>query len=236
MRSRCTPTAAMPCTSSTRCATRTARTAGSAGCSSGRPWPGLTPREKRIMELRYLKGKTQMEVAQEIGISQAQVSRLEKAALESVPSQSIEQSGAPAPSIRRRAGGAALLFGIFRRVAAPPRRCRSALLRASTACTCAGTAPGLTRPQPHRNVLVHGGLAAPERRAPPPARWPRAPRCTLPAARARCSGSAFMTARLPASSCAWYSICAGRGDYVRRGLTFVARRAILEADIKTGAP
>ena len=42
---------------------------------------GLTPREKRIMELRYLKGKTQMEVAQEIGISQAQVSRLEKGAL-----------------------------------------------------------------------------------------------------------------------------------------------------------
>ena len=42
---------------------------------------GLTPREKRIMELRYLQGKTQMEVAQEIGISQAQVSRLEKGAL-----------------------------------------------------------------------------------------------------------------------------------------------------------
>ncbi len=42
---------------------------------------GLTPREKRIMELRYFKGKTQMEVAQEIGISQAQVSRLEKGAL-----------------------------------------------------------------------------------------------------------------------------------------------------------
>ena len=41
----------------------------------------LSPREKRIMELRYLRGKTQMEVAQEIGISQAQVSRLEKAAL-----------------------------------------------------------------------------------------------------------------------------------------------------------
>ena len=33
------------------------------------------------MELRYLRGKTQMEVAQEIGISQAQVSRLEKTAL-----------------------------------------------------------------------------------------------------------------------------------------------------------
>ena len=43
---------------------------------------GLTPREKRIMELRYLRGKTQMEVAQEIGISQAQVSRLEKGALQ----------------------------------------------------------------------------------------------------------------------------------------------------------
>ena len=41
----------------------------------------LTPREKKIMELRYLQGKTQMEVAQEIGISQAQVSRLEKGAL-----------------------------------------------------------------------------------------------------------------------------------------------------------
>ena len=42
---------------------------------------GLTPREKKIMELRYLQGKTQMEAAQEIGISQAQVSRLEKGAL-----------------------------------------------------------------------------------------------------------------------------------------------------------
>ena len=43
---------------------------------------GLSPQEKRIMALRYLQGKTQMEVAQEIGISQAQVSRLEKGALE----------------------------------------------------------------------------------------------------------------------------------------------------------
>ena len=42
---------------------------------------GLTPRQKKIMELRYLQGKTQMEVAREIGISQAQVSRLEKGAL-----------------------------------------------------------------------------------------------------------------------------------------------------------
>ncbi len=42
----------------------------------------LSPREKRILELRYFLGKTQMEVAREIGISQAQVSRLEKCALE----------------------------------------------------------------------------------------------------------------------------------------------------------
>ena len=41
----------------------------------------LNEREKRILGLRFFEGKTQMEVAQEIGISQAQVSRLEKAAL-----------------------------------------------------------------------------------------------------------------------------------------------------------
>jgi RNA polymerase sporulation-specific sigma factor len=41
----------------------------------------LNEREKRILNLRFFEGKTQMEVAQEIGISQAQVSRLEKAAL-----------------------------------------------------------------------------------------------------------------------------------------------------------
>ncbi len=38
----------------------------------------LSPREKRIMHLRFMQGKTQMETAAEIGISQAQVSRLEK--------------------------------------------------------------------------------------------------------------------------------------------------------------
>ena len=41
----------------------------------------LNSREKHIIELRFYEGKTQMEVAQEIGISQAQVSRLEKNAL-----------------------------------------------------------------------------------------------------------------------------------------------------------
>lgn len=41
----------------------------------------LTDREKRILSLRFFEGHTQMEVASEIGISQAQVSRLEKGAL-----------------------------------------------------------------------------------------------------------------------------------------------------------
>lgn len=41
----------------------------------------LTPREKRILTLRYYNGKTQTEVSEEIGISQAQISRLEKNAL-----------------------------------------------------------------------------------------------------------------------------------------------------------
>lgn len=41
----------------------------------------LSGREKHILNLRFFEGKTQMEVAEEIGISQAQVSRLEKSAL-----------------------------------------------------------------------------------------------------------------------------------------------------------
>ena len=44
----------------------------------------LSEREKKILALRYFKGKTQMEVADEIGISQAQVSRIEKAAIDSI--------------------------------------------------------------------------------------------------------------------------------------------------------
>lgn len=44
----------------------------------------LNQREKKILYLRFLKGKTQMEVAKEIGISQAQVSRLEKGAIEQI--------------------------------------------------------------------------------------------------------------------------------------------------------
>ncbi len=41
----------------------------------------LSDREKFILNLRFFQGKTQMEVADEIGISQAQVSRLEKSAI-----------------------------------------------------------------------------------------------------------------------------------------------------------
>ena len=41
----------------------------------------LTNREKLILNMRFFSGRTQMEVANEIGISQAQVSRLEKSAL-----------------------------------------------------------------------------------------------------------------------------------------------------------
>ncbi len=44
----------------------------------------LPEREKRILSLRYMHGLTQTEVAKEIGISQAQVSRLEKGALQKV--------------------------------------------------------------------------------------------------------------------------------------------------------
>ena len=44
----------------------------------------LNEREKKILTLRFLVGKTQMEVASEIGISQAQVSRLEKYALDKI--------------------------------------------------------------------------------------------------------------------------------------------------------
>ena len=44
----------------------------------------LDDREKQILDLRYFAGKTQMEVSDEIGISQAQVSRLEKNALEQI--------------------------------------------------------------------------------------------------------------------------------------------------------
>lgn len=44
----------------------------------------LNDKEKNIVNKRFFDGKTQMEVAEEIGISQAQVSRLEKSAIERI--------------------------------------------------------------------------------------------------------------------------------------------------------
>lgn len=47
----------------------------------------LEPREHKILYMRFMQGKTQMETAEEIGISQAQVSRLEKNALKRIKGQ-----------------------------------------------------------------------------------------------------------------------------------------------------
>lgn len=47
----------------------------------------LTPRERKIIDLRFFANRTQMEIAEEIGISQAQVSRLEKGALMRIRTQ-----------------------------------------------------------------------------------------------------------------------------------------------------
>ena len=47
----------------------------------------LGEREKKILSLRFMAGKTQIEVSREVGISQAQVSRIEKGALERIKKQ-----------------------------------------------------------------------------------------------------------------------------------------------------
>ena len=44
----------------------------------------LSERERKILSMRFFQGKTQMEVSTEIGISQAQVSRLEKNAIRQI--------------------------------------------------------------------------------------------------------------------------------------------------------
>ena len=44
----------------------------------------LSQRERRILNLRFFEGRTQMEVSAEVGISQAQVSRLEKNAIRQI--------------------------------------------------------------------------------------------------------------------------------------------------------
>jgi len=53
----------------------------------GEAMSALSEREKRILALRFYDGRTQMEVASEIGISQAQVSRLEKNAIAQIKKQ-----------------------------------------------------------------------------------------------------------------------------------------------------
>ncbi|MGN0518700.1 MAG: RNA polymerase sporulation sigma factor SigG [Acutalibacteraceae bacterium] len=50
----------------------------------------LSDREKKILSMRFFQGKTQMEVAKEIGISQAQVSRIEKGAIEFIKKNTEE--------------------------------------------------------------------------------------------------------------------------------------------------
>jgi RNA polymerase sporulation-specific sigma factor len=60
----------------------------------------LGEREKKILSLRFFVGKTQMEVAQEIGISQAQVSRLEKSALNRIKKQILCSITFPPPPLR----------------------------------------------------------------------------------------------------------------------------------------
>ena len=148
---------------------------------------GLTPREKRIMELRYLKGKTQMEVAREIGISQAQVSRLEKAALEQFHQQTLQKRRYTA---HRRSCYRGLWY--FSRVAAPPRRWRSALFRASTICTCRNSSGPTVRSRTDTSLCTVD-LLQPKARA---AARTVAPCSTMysPSSSARCSGSPFMTA------------------------------------------
>jgi RNA polymerase sporulation-specific sigma factor len=47
----------------------------------------LPSREKKILSMRFMRGMTQTEVAEEIGISQAQVSRLEKNAINTIKSK-----------------------------------------------------------------------------------------------------------------------------------------------------
>ena len=49
----------------------------------------LSEREKQILLMRYYLGKTQVEVSNEVGISQAQVSRLEKEAIKSIKKNMI---------------------------------------------------------------------------------------------------------------------------------------------------
>ena len=61
------------------------RAAGSRSIALRQAIQELGDRERRILALRFYDGRTQMEVAGQVGISQAQVSRLEKNALRAIP-------------------------------------------------------------------------------------------------------------------------------------------------------
>ncbi|MEW5783577.1 MAG: RNA polymerase sporulation sigma factor SigG [Bacillota bacterium] len=53
----------------------------------------LQPRERQIVEARFYEGKTQVEIAKQVGISQAQVSRIEKAALDLIRNHYKQETG-----------------------------------------------------------------------------------------------------------------------------------------------
>ena len=177
---------------------------------------GLTPREKRIMELRYLKGKTQMEVAREIGISQAQVSRLEKAALEQFHQNDMT---------KRRCLGHRR-FPLTRLVVFFPGG------RAAPQMAL-GLVPGqhhlhlpeqlrAYRPQPHRHVFVYGGLAAAEG----PRRRPHGGPMlhdVLSQQQRPLFRITFHDCSLP-PKCACSRICDPAGRYTAGGLTFGGER------------
>ena len=154
---------------------------------------GLTPREKRIMELRYLQGKTQMEVAREIGISQAQVSRLEKGALSQSAPGTEPKKAAQLPFCSEVCRFYLRLY--LRRVAAPPRRCRSALLQARTARTCRNSSGRSVRSRTATSLctvdLLHPNTAAAARTV------ARLAAIYSPSCTALCSGSPFISRLLP---------------------------------------
>ena len=126
----------------------------------------LSPREKRIMELRYLRGKTQMEVAQEIGISQAQVSRLEKAHYSSF-TPGDESSRLKTLSAKKTAAQCSGLFWASAAAVSAPGGSPAPQVALGLVAGQHGAHLPVQRradaAQPHGNVLVHGGLTAPER-------------------------------------------------------------------------
>ncbi len=59
----------------------------------------LDDRERRILSLRFYEGKTQMEVSAEVGISQAQVSRLEKGAINTIKKNMSRRGRETGPAV-----------------------------------------------------------------------------------------------------------------------------------------